>query len=136
MEYLRLCLWGAAGIKSNPDNTKHFNQLNRYIRKNYETNNDNEIQKYLEFVKQILRAKRGLIELSCLFDLLNAELEILTQQCSDLLDSFSVALKDVSEPTRVLVAKILGTLWAASDENVFNEQVCFTRSHISGQHCK
>lgn len=133
---MRLCLWGAAGIKSNPDNTKHLSQLNRYIRKNYNTNDDNEIQQYLEFVKQILRAKRGLIELSCLFDLLNAELEILTQQCSDLLDSFSVALKDVSEPTRVLVAKILGTLWAASDENVFNEQVCLTKSHIDELHCK
>lgn len=133
MEYLRLCLWGAAGIKSNPDNAKHLNQLNRYIRQNYATNDDNEMQKYVEFVKQILRAKRGLIELSCLFDLLNAELEILTQQCSDLLDSFGVALKDVSEPTRVLVAKILGILWAACAENVFKEQVCFEPTHKQTQ---
>lgn len=119
-----MCLWCAAGIRSSPDDPKHARQLNEYIRKNYELKEENDLQKYLIFIKQILRAKRGLIELSCLFDLLNSEVDILTHQCFDLLDSFGLALKDVSESTRVLVAKVVGVLWATSDDGLFNEQVC------------
>lgn len=57
-------------------------------------------------------AKRGNIELICVYDLLNAEVQTLTQQCSDLLESFSLALKDVSEYTRILGGKSIGILWA------------------------
>lgn len=120
---MRLCLWAAAGIRSNPDDGKHTEQLNTYIRQNYQSSPDNALQNYLEFIKRILRAKRGLIELSCVYDLLNAEKSSLTEQCFDLIATLGLALKDVSEATRIVVAKVVGILWSASDESVFNEQV-------------
>lgn len=124
MDYLRLCLWYSAGIRSNPNNSKFVSKLNAYIRNNYESNEDNFIQKYMNLVKQILMAKRGNVELFCIYDLLNAELETLTKQCMDLLESFSLALKDVSEYTRVLVAKSVGILWATgSSFDDFNKYV-------------
>lgn len=121
---MRLCLWYSAGARSNPNNSKFVSKLNAYIQSNYEAIEHNFIQKYLVLVKQILIAKRGNIELNCIYDLLNAELQPLTQQCHDLLESFSIALKDVSEYTRVLVAKTIGILWAiGSSMDEFNQYV-------------
>lgn len=75
-------------------------------------------------VKQILIAKRGNVELICIYDLLNAELQSLNQQCSDLMESFALALKDVSEYTRVLVAQSIGILWSiGSSFDEFNAYV-------------
>lgn len=112
MEYLRLCLWYSAGIRSNPNDDHHIPQLAAYITANYKPEPENEIEKYLHFVKKILWAKRGTVELTCLHDLLNAEVQILSTQCFDLLEKFSGALRDVSEITRTLVAEIVGVLWA------------------------
>lgn len=124
LDYLRLCLWYSSGIRSNPNNSKFSSKLNVYIQNNYETNEDNFIQKYLDLVKQILVAKRGNIELMCIYDLLNAEQQILIQQCFDLLDSFALSLKDVSEYTRKLVAQSIGILWAIGSSPVeFNNYV-------------
>lgn len=126
LDYLRLCLWYSAGNRSDPNEPKHAPRLNAYIRSNYDPTDDNEIQKYLRLVKQILLAKRGNVELTCLNDLLNTESESLTKQCFDLLESFSLALKDVSEGTRVLVAEIVGILWAIGTTIVeFNGHVSF-----------
>lgn len=98
--------------------------MNTYIQDNYEANEENFIQKYLILVKQILVAKRGNIELICIYDLLNAELQTLTQQCNDLLESFALSLKDVSEYTRILVSKSVGILWAiGSSFDQFNAYV-------------
>lgn len=75
-------------------------------------------------VKQILMAKRGNVELICIYDLLNAELQSLNQQCADLMESFALALKDVSEYTRVLVAQSIGILWSiGSSFDEFNRYV-------------
>lgn len=112
LDYLRLCLWYSAGVRSNPNNSKFVSKLNTYIQSNYKASEENFLQKYLVLVKQILVAKRGNIELICVYDLLNAELQTLTQQCSDLQESFALALKDVSEYTRILVAQSIGILWA------------------------
>lgn len=82
------------------------------------------MHKYLLLVKQILFAKRGTVELICFYDLLNSELELLCQQCLDLLDSLASSLKDVSECTRKLVAKSIGILWSiGSSFNEFNAYV-------------
>lgn len=89
-----------------------MSKLNLYIKNNYEATEENFLQKYLVLVKQILVAKRGNIELICIYDLLNAEQQTLTQQCFDLQESFALALKDVSEYTRILVAQSIGILWA------------------------
>lgn len=75
-------------------------------------------------MKQILVAKRGNIELMCIYDLLNAEQQVLTQQCFDLLESLALSLKDVSEYTRILVAQSIGILWAVGSSPVeFNNYV-------------
>lgn len=108
-------MWYSAGIRSNPNETKIVSKLNDYIRNNYEAKENNFMQKYLQLVKQILMAKRGNIELISIYDLLNAEVETLTKQCVDLLESFSLALKDVSEYTRVLIAQSVGILWATGN---------------------
>lgn len=126
LDYLRLCLWYSAGNRFNPNEPKHTLKLNDYIRHNYVPTENNEIQRYLHLVKQILLAKRGDVELTCLNDLLNAELESLIKQCFDLLASFSLALKDVSEGTRVLVAEMVGILWAIGTPiSEFNTHVSF-----------
>lgn len=121
-------MWYSAGIRSNPKDSKLVSKLNAYIRNNYEANENNFLQKYLQLVKQILMAKRGNIELIAIYDLLNAEVEILTKQCVDLLESFSLALKDVSEYTRVLVAQSVGILWATGnsidDFNKYVSRIC------------
>lgn len=119
-----MCLWYSAGVRSNPNNSKFVSKLNTYIQSNYKASEENFLQKYLVLVKQILVAKRGNIELICVYDLLNAELQTLTQQCSDLQESFALALKDVSEYTRILVAQSIGILWAiGSTFDEFNAYV-------------
>lgn len=124
LEYLRLCLWFSAGANDLSDEQREAPKLNAYIRDNYEPNDDNEIQKYLLLMKPMLIAKRGSTELICLYDLLNSELEELSKQCYDLLESFGFALKDVSERTRVLVSRIVGILWAIGTPiNDFNAHV-------------
>lgn len=122
LDYLRLCLWYTAG--ASPDNPKHVSKLNAYIRCNYQATEDNFIHKYLMLVKQILLAKRGNVELICIYDLLNSEVETLNQQCHDIIDSLASSLKDVSESTRIFVAKSIGILWAiGSSLEEFNAYV-------------
>lgn len=105
-------MWYSAGVRPNSNTATTLAKLNAYICHNYSSSNDNFIQKYLLLVKQILLAKRGNIELICIYDLLNAELDSLNKQCDDLLESFTSALRDVSEYTRVLVAQSVGILWS------------------------
>lgn len=105
-------MWYSAGVRPDSTSAASVAKLNAYISHNYSSSSDNFIQKYLLMVKQILLAKRGNIELICIYDLLNAELEILNKQCDDLLEIFVSALRDVSEYTRVLVARSVGILWA------------------------
>lgn len=127
MDYLRLCLWYSAGVQAQPGDLKHVNKLSAHITKHYNASETNELQKYLTFIKKILLAKRGTVELSCLYDLLNAETDVLAQQCFDLLESFDLALKDVSEGTRTVVAQIVGILWARGCSDAEFEE------HVSGK---
>lgn len=125
-------MWYSAGVRPNPNNSNSVAKLNTYICQHYASNEQNFIQKYLILVKQILIAKRGNVELICIHDLLNAELENLNKQCGDLLESFSSALKDVSEYTRVLVAQSIAILWAiGSSMDEFNGYV-----RANSQKCK
>lgn len=105
-------MWYSAGVQPDSTNAASVAKLNAYICHNYSPSADNFIQKYLLMVKQMLLTKRGNIELICIYDLLNAELESLNKQCDDLLEIFVSALREVSEYTRVLVARSVGLLWA------------------------
>lgn len=79
----------------------------------------------------MLKAKRGIIELKCLYDILNASPRELAAQCSELVENFSVALKDVSENTRVLVAQVHGILLANErTDKDFNDQVNIFCLHL------
>lgn len=110
-------MWYSAGVRLDSNSAATVAKLNAYISHNYSSSPDNFMQKYLMMVKQILSAKRGNIELICIYDLLNAELDSLNKQCDDLLESFASALRDVSEYTRVLVAQSVGILWAIGTTN-------------------
>lgn len=124
LEYLRLCLCYSCGSHSSPDDPKKAHYLAEYINQNYVDVETNEICKYLELVKKILYAKRGRVELSCLYDLLNASPDVLAKKCVDLIENIGLGLKDVSDNTRVLVAQSQGILLAnGTNEKEFNEQI-------------
>lgn len=123
LEYLRLCLWFSAGAKTAPGDPKSVEKVNEYIRN--ALNNSTEIKDYLALAKRILYAKRGQVELQCLYDLLNATPSTLVNDCFDLKDSFMLGLKDVSDLTRILVAQLQGILMAyGNNESEFNAEVC------------
>lgn len=120
-----MCLWFSAGAKTTPGDPKVTNKLCEFIEKNYHDGDaSNEIRRYLQLIVQVLKAKRGIIELTCLYDVLNASPQVLAGQCSELMENFAVALKDVSETTRVLVAQVQGILLAnEKTEKDFNDAV-------------
>lgn len=122
LDYLRLCLWFSSGAKTAPGDLKSTPKVNAYIRN--ELSNSIEIKNYLALTKRILYAKRGKIELECLFDLLNASPSTLVKDCLDLKESFMLGLKDVSDLTRILVAQSQGILLAyGNNEKEFNAEV-------------
>lgn len=124
LEYIRLCLWYSCGAHSAPGDCKTSHHLTEYITRNFVDVESNECRRYLELVKKILYAKRGRVELSCLYDLLNASPDVLAKKCTDLIEGFGIGLKDVSDNTRVLVAQSQGILLAnGTDEKEFNEQI-------------
>lgn len=100
---------------------KSVQKVNDYICK---LNDSTEINNYLALAKRILYAKRGKVELQCLYDLLNATPNSLVNDCLDLKESFMLGLKDVSDLTRILVAQLQGILMAyGNNELEFNAEV-------------
>lgn len=134
LDYLRLCLWYSSGAKTAPGDPKSTKKLIEYVRN--EPNNFAEIHKYLTLVKRILYAKRGKIELACLYDLLDASPNVLAKECLDLKESFMLGLKDVSDHTRILVAQSQGILLAnGQDEAEFNAEVSQMVKHKFNINC-
>lgn len=118
-------MWFSAGAKTAPGDLKSSRKVNDYIRT--ELANSVEIKNYLALAKRILYAKRGKVELQCLYDLLNASPSTLVNDCLDLKESFMLGLKDVSDLTRILVAQSQGIFMAyGHTESEFNVEV---RSH-------
>lgn len=122
LDYLRLCLWFSAGAKAAPGDSKSVRKVNDYICN--DLSESIEIKNYLALTKRILYAKRGKVELECLYDLLNATPNALVKDCLDLKDSFALGLKDVSDLTRILVAQSQGILMAyGNNDKEFNAEV-------------
>lgn len=122
LDYLRLTMWFSAGAKTAPGDPKSSQKVNDYIRN--ELANSNVFKNYLALVKRVLYAKRGKVELECIYDLLNASPNTLVKDCLDLKDSFSLGLKDVSDLTRILIAQSQGILMAyGNNDKNFNEEV-------------
>lgn len=121
LEYMRLCLWFSSGAMTAPGDPKSVTLLRAYL----EVLPEDVITRYLDLVKKILYAKRGRIELSCLFDLLDVLPAKYAPNCIDLLEGFDAGLKDVSDGTRTLVAQVQGILLAYGTTDAdFNERVC------------
>lgn len=80
--------------------------------------------KYLSLINEVILAKRGPVELACLYDVLDAAPDCLAKHCADKLEIFTIALKDVVETTRILVAQIYGIILAYGFSEIeFNEQL-------------
>lgn len=121
LEYIRLCLWFSSGSVTAPGDPKSGALLRAYL----EVLPDEVIKRYLDLVKKILYAKRGRIELSCLYDLLDVLPGKYAPSCVDLLEGFDAGLKDSSDGTRTLVAQVQGILLAhGTTDAEFNQRVC------------
>ncbi|CAD7011930.1 unnamed protein product [Ceratitis capitata] len=112
LDYLRICLWYSAGARAAPGDEKAAAKLKAYIAENYEASEQNELYQYVQFVKRFVEAKRTEVNLLCLYDLLHAAPELLTESHIHLLTPLSNSLKDVSETMRINVAQVYGILLA------------------------
>lgn len=115
LDYLRICLWYSAGSKAQPGNEKEIYLLSKYVEENYSTTG--EIQKYLDFIKLLIKARGGFNELVCLLDLLNVAPDKLAPQALDMKEKLSESLKAVSEDIRILVGQLWGILFAYGEDD-------------------
>lgn len=120
LEYIRLCLWFSSGATTAPGDPKSAPVMHAYLA----GLPDAVTGRYLDLVKKILHAKRGRIELSCLYDMLDGMPMKYAPSCVDLLEGFDAGLKDVADGTRTLVAQVQGILLAyGTSDGDFNERV-------------
>lgn len=114
LEYLRLCLWYSAGGRAAPGTAADVHRVRHYVR---EPHVAGLIERdYLPLLKRVLVAKRGRAELAGLLDLLDVAPERFAPQCVELLEAGEAGLKDVSDGTRALVARVQGVLLAYGSE--------------------
>lgn len=124
LDYLRLCLWFSAGCATEPGSENEIHILSEYITKLDLASNNEHIEKFMTLIRNVITAKKGFVELSCLSDLVTAAPAIITQNNLDLRSSLSTSLREVNETTRTLIAKIYGILLAyGSDEKSFNTEI-------------
>lgn len=124
LDYLRVCLWFSAGCTTEPGSESEMQKLSDYITKLNEVGNIGHIEKFMSLIRNVVAAKKGFVELSCLSDLLTAAPAIITANNLDLKATLSNSLREVNETTRTLIAKIYGILMAyGSDENAFNDEI-------------
>lgn len=124
LDYIRLCLWFSAGCTTEPGTESEMHILTAFITKLNETGNIEHIEKFMKLIRNVISAKKGFVELSCLSDLLTAAPDIITKNNVDLRSSLSGSLREVNETIRILIAKIYGILLAyGSDENSFNDEI-------------
>ena len=124
LDYLRLCLWFSAGCTSEPGSDSEMHVLSEYIAKLDSTGNIEHIEKFMKLIRNVIAAKKGIVELSCLSDLLTAAPAIITKNNLDLRSILSNSLREVNETIRMIIARIYGILLAyGSDDKSFNEEI-------------
>ncbi|XP_050079558.1 proteasome-associated protein ECM29 homolog [Anopheles maculipalpis] len=124
LEYLRLCLLFNAGVTSHPSDEETFFKLTAFLRKLIAEGNRETVVKYNDLVRRLVIARKGISELTCLYDLVNGIPDALVEENRDLLLTLEGSLKETSEPTRVLIAMVYGVLVAyVSDDAEFDRQV-------------
>ena len=139
LDYLRLCLWFSAGGTTEPGTEKEISSLSEYILKLNATGNVEHIEKFMKLIRNVIIAKKGFVELSCLSDLLTAAPEIITKNNLDLRSTLSQSLREVNETIRMLIARIYGILLAyGEDEKSFNSEISslanFSQKALEYQH--
>ncbi|XP_058829138.1 proteasome-associated protein ECM29 homolog [Topomyia yanbarensis] len=125
LDYLRVCLLFNAGVNTHPDEDKEMLKLTAFLKKFVaESGNEDVIRKYNDLIRRLIIVRKGITELTCLFDLVNSIPEVLAKENKDLLHTLGSSLKEISEPTRALIAKVYGVLLAYnSDEQELETQI-------------
>lgn len=124
LDYLRTCLWYSAKCTTEPGSENETHLLSDFIKQLNETGNIEHVEKFVRLSRNLVVAKKGFIELSCLSDLLNASPAIITKSNLDLITSLSASLKEVNETTRSIIARIYGILVAyGTDTGKFNDEI-------------
>uniref|UniRef100_A0A1S4H7M0 Uncharacterized protein n=1 Tax=Anopheles gambiae TaxID=7165 RepID=A0A1S4H7M0_ANOGA len=124
LEYLRICLLFNAGVSTHPGDDESLYKLTAFLRKLVAEGQRDTVVKYNDLVRRLVIARKGISELTCLYDLVNGIPDALVEENRDLLLTLESSLKETSEPTRVLIARVYGVLLAyVSDEPEFERQV-------------
>nr|XP_019552043.2 proteasome-associated protein ECM29 homolog [Aedes albopictus] len=125
LDYLRICLLFNAGVNTHPNDDKELIKLTGFLKHFVaDPGNTEVILKYNDLIRRLIIVRKGIIELTCLYDLVNGIPEVLAAENKDLLATLSASLKEISEPTRALIAKVYGVLLAYnSDEPELEKQV-------------
>uniref|UniRef100_A0A182NSY2 TOG domain-containing protein n=1 Tax=Anopheles dirus TaxID=7168 RepID=A0A182NSY2_9DIPT len=124
LEYLRICLLFAAGVNTHPGDDTALFKLTAYLRRLIADGHRDTVVKYNDLVRRLVIARKGIAELTCLYDLVNGIPDELVEENRDLLLTLEGSLKETSEPTRVLIAKVYGVLLAyVNDDAEFDRQV-------------
>ncbi|XP_053680548.1 proteasome-associated protein ECM29 homolog [Anopheles nili] len=124
LDYLRICLLFNAGINSHPDNDEGLFKLTAFLRRLVSEGQRETIVKYNDLVRRLVVARKGITELTCLYDLVNGIPDVLVEENRDLLLTLEGSLKETFEPTRALIAKVYGVLIAyVCDDAEFDHQV-------------
>ncbi|XP_055592523.1 proteasome-associated protein ECM29 homolog isoform X3 [Uranotaenia lowii] len=125
LDYLRICLLFNAGVNTHPDDDKEVLKLAAFLKKfAVETGNRDILKKYNELIRKLIIGRKGFVELTCMYDLVNGVPEVLASENKDLLSTLGSSLKEISEPTRALIAKVYGILLAYnSNEQELETQI-------------
>uniref|UniRef100_A0A182JSK2 Proteasome-associated protein ECM29 homolog n=1 Tax=Anopheles christyi TaxID=43041 RepID=A0A182JSK2_9DIPT len=124
LEYLRICLLFNAGVNTHPGDDESLFKLTAFLRKLITDGHRDTVVKYNDLVRRLVIARKGISELTCLYDLVNGIPDALVEENRDLLLTLESSLKETAESTRVLIAMVYGVLLAyVSEESEFERQV-------------
>ncbi|XP_062561882.1 proteasome-associated protein ECM29 homolog [Armigeres subalbatus] len=125
LDYLRICLLFNAGVNTHPNDDKELIKLTGFLKQFVvDSSNTAVLLKYNDLIRRLIIVRKGITELTCLYDLVNGVPEVLGSENKDLLPTLSSSLKEISEPTRALIAKVYGILLAYnSDEPELESQI-------------
>ena len=83
---MRSYLWYSEKCTSEPGSENETHLLSDFIKQLNETGNIEHVEKFVRLSRNLVVAKKGFIELSCLSDLFNASLAIITKSNLDLFE--------------------------------------------------
>ncbi|XP_058066629.1 proteasome-associated protein ECM29 homolog [Anopheles bellator] len=125
LDYLRICLLFDAGVNTHPRDDEQLFKLSAFLRTAAQDDGQRKtLEKYNDLVRRLVIVRKGFTELTCLYDLVNGIPDVLVGANRDLLPTLDGSLKEISEPTRALIAKVYGVLLAhVSEDAEFDRQI-------------